>query len=282
MTKDPVQRYAESLERIIEQNYQFLKENVENFRELCLLVTPEREVPQEVIIDIRQLYKEIQNRLSEIKAIQQLLQGKYRQYYRRNPLRDREIMEVGFLVKNLFSKVEFTLLQKQARFKRREEISRVEPKGLPFQWFRLRDHQILFIRTLRILRDLYYEDPSESGAKERREISQDKGRGVTLFSIQGESNLINVIYLRCRLREYDVIERFSKDELRGLLTHLRDISSGEVEALLRRFIEDEELKKVKCLLLRIQSLKALKEDIVGEVKMALEQMAPGEIKTVFL
>lgn len=282
MPKDPVQRYAESLERTIQQNYHSLKESIENFRELCFLVTPERGVPQDVIIEIRQLYKEIQNRLTEIRAIQQLLQGKYRQYYHRNPLRDREIIEFGFLAKNLYSKVEYTLMQKQAMAKRKEEISKAEPRAVPFQWFRSRDHQVLFLRNLRLLRELSYEETPEGDAQERREVMEEGSRGLTLFSIQGETNLINEIYLRARLRAHDVIERFSKDELHGLFTHLKEVTSQEVENLLRRFIGEEEFKRLKCLLLRVQSPKGLKENLMEEVKLTLERMAQGEIKTLLL
>lgn len=282
MPKDPAQRYAESLERTIQQNYHSLKESIENFRELCFLVTPERGVPQDVIIEIRQLYKEIQNRLTEIRAIQQLLQGKYRQYYHRNPLRDREIIEFGFLAKNLYSKVEYTLMQKQAMAKRKEEISKAEPRAVPFQWFRSRDHQVLFLRNLRLLRELSYEETPEGDAQERREVMEEGSRGLTLFSIQGETNLINEIYLRARLRAHDVIERFSKDELHGLFTHLKEVTSQEVENLLRRFIGEEEFKRLKCLLLRVQSPKGLKENLMEEVKLTLERMAQGEIKTLLL
>jgi len=38
------------------------------------MVTPERNVPREIIADIREQYKEIRNRLTEIKAVEQLLQ----------------------------------------------------------------------------------------------------------------------------------------------------------------------------------------------------------------
>jgi hypothetical protein len=62
MEKDRVQRYAESLERIIQNNYHYLKETMEDFQEMCRMVTPERNVPREIIIDIREIYKEIRDR----------------------------------------------------------------------------------------------------------------------------------------------------------------------------------------------------------------------------
>ena len=62
MEKDRVQRYAESLERTIQNNLHYLKETMEDFQEMCRMVTPERNVPREIIIDIREIYKEIRDR----------------------------------------------------------------------------------------------------------------------------------------------------------------------------------------------------------------------------
>ena len=45
MEKDRVQRYAESLEKTIQNNYHYLKETIEDFQEMCRMVTPERNVP---------------------------------------------------------------------------------------------------------------------------------------------------------------------------------------------------------------------------------------------
>src|SRR4030065_158760 len=144
MSKDPMQRYAESLEKTIQHNYSHLKEMVEDFKGLCLVVTPEKHTPQDIIVEIRELFKEIRDRLAEIKAIQQLLQGKYRQYYRRDSLRDKMIMEFGFLTKNLYSKFEYILLQKQARhltlFCLRGKPSLIDEV---YSRLRLREHDII-------------------------------------------------------------------------------------------------------------------------------------------
>ena len=90
---------------------------------------PERNVPAEIIVDIREMYKEIRNRLTEIKAIEQLLQGKYRQYYHRDSLRDKEIMEFGFIAKNCYSKFEYTLMQIEAIKRLKERASQGGPSG---------------------------------------------------------------------------------------------------------------------------------------------------------
>ena len=83
---------------------------------MCRVVSPEKHIPAGIAVDIREMYKEIRNRLTEIKAIEQLLQGKYRQYYRRDSVRDKELMEFGFISKNCYSKFEHTLVQIEATF----------------------------------------------------------------------------------------------------------------------------------------------------------------------
>ena len=67
--EERVQRYVKSLERTIQSNHHYLKETIEEFQDLCRMVTPERHVPAGILIDIREMYKEIRNRLTEIKAI---------------------------------------------------------------------------------------------------------------------------------------------------------------------------------------------------------------------
>ena len=105
MEKDRVQRYVQSLERTIKSDYIYLKDTIEDFRDQCRMITPEKSFPQGILVDIRETYKEIRDRLTEIKAIEQLLRGKYRQYYHRDALRDKEILEIGFIAKNCFTKV---------------------------------------------------------------------------------------------------------------------------------------------------------------------------------
>ena len=91
MERERVQGYVASLEQIIRTEHFDLREVMSTFQELCLRVTPERNVPLGIITDIRQTYKEIHDRLTKIRGVNQLLEGKYRQHYHRNSLREREI-----------------------------------------------------------------------------------------------------------------------------------------------------------------------------------------------
>jgi len=281
MAKDPMQRYAESLEKTIQHNYSHLKEIVEDFKGLCLVVTPEKHTPQGIIVDIRELYKEIRDRLAEIKAIQQLLQGKYRQYYRRDSLRDKMIMEFGFFTKNLYSKFEYILLQKQAMIKKKEEdISGEEQRGFPCQWFHSKDNQVIFVRNLRILHELDYEEPSDLEVEERRKVLQEKTRHLTLFCLRGKPGLIDEVYSRLRLREHDIIERYAQDELHGLLTHLREANPVELDKVFHRILESEDFSKLKCLLIPIHFPKDLEGNRFDLIKKTLDEMEEGKVKTI--
>ena len=282
MERDPLQRYAESLEKTIQSNHHYLKKTIKDFQEMCLMVTPERNVPPEIVLDIRQLYKEIRTRLTEIKAIEQLLQGKYRQYYHRDAMRDKEILEFGFIAKNCYSKFEYTIMQREAqkKAKEKERVFRVEQKGVPCQWFRSKDNQVTFIRNLRILNDLDYEMPSNLEIKERRDVTPTRPRSLTLFVFSGEDRLINDLQSRIRLREHDIIERYARDELHGLLAHLREIDPLEVEKKFKEFIGRQEFSKLKCLLLSVHSPKNLEGDVLGLIKKALQEMREGEVKTL--
>ena len=282
MERDPLQRYAESLEKTIQSNHHYLKKTIKDFQEMCLMVTPERNVPPEIILDIREIYKEIRNRLTEIKAIEQLLQGKYRQYYHRDAMRDKEILEFGFIAKNCYSKFEYTIMQREAqkKAKEKERVFRVEQKGVPCQWFRSKDNQVTFIRNLRILNDLDYEMPSNLEIEERRDVTPTRPRSLTLFVFSGEDRLINDLQSRIRLREHDIIERYARDELHGLLAHLREIDPLEVEKKFKEFIGRQEFSKLKCLLLSVHSPKNLEGDVLGLIKKALQEMREGEVKTL--
>jgi hypothetical protein len=121
MEKTQNQKYAESLEKSIRNHHSQLKKTLEDFQEMCRIVDPARHFPQEIVVDIREAYKAIQEKLKEIKSIELLLQGKYRQYYHRDSLRDRELGEIAFVAKNTYSKFEYTLLQIEAKRKMKEK-----------------------------------------------------------------------------------------------------------------------------------------------------------------
>jgi hypothetical protein len=280
--RDRLQRYAQSLERTIQNDYHYLKEVIEDFQEKCLMVTPERNVPPGIINDIRELYKEIRNRLTEIKAIEQLLLGKYRQYYHRDPLRDKEIMEIGFAAKNCYSKFEYALREIEAKKRLREEgsASLTSLQVEVSHWFRSKENQVTLLRNLRILSELDYGAPPDSGMEERREVFKDSPRSLTFFILSGEGQTLDPLQSQLRLREHDILERFGENELRGVLTHLRKVSPSEIEKAFKHVMEDPRFLNLKILLLPVYSQKDLEGDILTKLKKTLEEMKEGELRTI--
>src|SRR4030043_1366649 len=161
MEQDRVQRYVKGLERTIQNNHHYLKESVEDFQEMCRMVRPEKHGPAGIAIDIREMYKEIRNRLTEIKAIEQLLQGKYRQYYHRDSLRDKEILEFGFIVKNCYSKFEYTMVQIESIKRLKEHAPKVDHPKESLRWFRSKENEVALIKDLNPLMELDYDPPPE-------------------------------------------------------------------------------------------------------------------------
>ena len=276
--QDRVQRYVKSLERTIENNHHYLKESIEDFQEMCRMVSPEKHLPAGITIDIRERYKEIRDRLTEIKAIEQILQGKYRQYYRRDALREKEIMEFGFISKNCYSKFEYTMVQIEAIKRLKEHAPRVDHPREPFEWFRSKENQVTFTKDLRILTELDYQPTPEEVAGERRDMSG--SRALILFLIHGDSVSLDHLQSQIQLREHDIVERYDREEVRGVLAHLKEVDPFVVEKKFQQFMESKGLVKLKCIFLQIHSRRDLEADLLELMKTTLHEMTEGELRTL--
>jgi len=282
--KGKFQAYVASLSQIMKSTHFDLREAMDQFRDLCSRVTSERIVPTGIITDIRQTYKEIRDQLTKIRGIHQLLESKYRGYYRRDSDREREVMEFAFLSKSLYSKFEYTLQEIEAKRKLRGggEHILAHRQRLPFPWFHSEENQIILLRNLQSLCELDYHTRSDSESAQRRRIIWDGPRSVSLFALSGEVTLIDNLQSCMHLREYDIKERLTREELRGALTHLREISLSEVETVIRRFTDTSEFSKLRCLLFTIQSQQDLEKEILGSTGNILDRMGMGEVKTLLI
>jgi hypothetical protein len=224
------------------------------------------------------MYKEIRNRLTEIKAIEQLLHGRYRQYYHRDSLRDKEIMEFEFVAKNCYSKFEYTLVQIEAMKRLKEQSPKADHASEPIRWFHSKENQITLIKNLRTLTELDYESTPDEVGEDRRDLTG--SRTLTLFLFYGDPPSLDQLQSQIQLREHDLIERYSQEEVRGVLAHLRKVDPLEVENKFRQFVEIKGLTRLKCLLLPIHSLKDPKGELSNLIKTTLHEMNEGELKTV--
>ncbi len=276
--QERVQRYVKSLERTIENNHHYLKESIEDFQEMCRMVSPEKHLPAGITVDIREMYKEIRDRLAEIKAIEQVLQGKYRQYYRRDAVRDKEITQFGFVAKNAYSKFEYTMVQIETIKRLKEHAPKEGHAAEPFQWFRSSEHQVALLKNLRMMKELDYEPTPEAIGEERRDL--EGSRSLTLFLLSGDSLSLDQIQSQIQLREHDILERYSPEEVRGALAHLRKADPHEVEKKFQQFIQSRGLTKLKCLFFSVRSPRDLRGDLLKLIETALQDMAEGELRTL--
>lgn len=274
--------YVRSLERTIEIDHHYLEEAIEDFQEMCRIVSPDRIVPSGVIVDIRELYKNFQSRLTEIKAIQQLLKGKYRRLARRDPLQDKGILELGFIAKTTFSKFENNLkvIVEKQKVKEKEQALRASQREKILHWFHSRENQVMFVRNMRILKELIYQALPGKVVDERRSLAG--ARSLTLFLFRGDAPSLDSLQSQIRLREHDIIERHDEKELRGVLTHLREILPSEIEKLFHRLLERGGFSSLKCLLLAVQPQEELNTERMDLIERTLEEMKEGEVRTISL
>jgi hypothetical protein len=275
-----IKGYVASLDQIVKGGHLWLKETVEDLQEKVQMVTPERHVPQSWIVDIRKIYREIQDQLTKIKGVQQLLEGKYRQYYCRDVVRDKEILEFAFVAKNCYLRFESTLEQMEAMKRLRVRVGPSEPSPAEraFRWFHSSEHQNILLRNLRQLSTLGYEIPPGAGGRERREIVKEKPRSVSLFIVSGEEKFMDGLQSRMRLRTYDISERSGRKELRVALVHLKETSPSDAAKAVLRSVGKEEFSQLKCLLIPIRSPKDLERKELSSADTLLQKMARGEIR----
>jgi hypothetical protein len=280
--RERFQAHVASLEQISKNTHFDLTEAMKQLQDLCLTLTPERIVPMGIITDVRQTYKEIQDQLTKIRGVNQLLGGKYRQYYRRDFRREREIIEFAFLAKSLYSKFEYILQEIEARGNLSDRVEPFEAAGqhVPLGWFHSNENQIILLQNLRSLYELDYKTLSDLECVQKRVVIRNGKRSISLFLLSGEAVLIDHLQSRMQLREYDIQERFTGNELRGALTHLREVSPSEAERVIRRFTASSEFSKLKCLLLPIRSQKDLGKEILGSPENILHGMGEGEVRTL--
>jgi hypothetical protein len=191
-------------------------------------------------------------------------------------------MGIAFLAKTLYLKFEYILQEVETRSKLRGRGEYFEPHRhqMPFTWFQSNENQAILLRNLRSLNQLDYLTKFKLGFERRREEIQDGTRSISLFALSGEVALIDTLQSRLRLREYDIIERYTEEEFRGALTHLKEVPLSEVERIIRRFTDTSEFAKLKCLLLRVRSQKDLEKEIIASTGNVLHVMEMGEVRTL--
>jgi hypothetical protein len=173
-------------------------------------------------------------------------------------------------------------IEAKGKLKDRGELFVAYPQRILFPWFQSKGNQIILEKSLRSLSALDYKTQSDLEYEQRREIIRNGMRSISLFALLGEVTLIETLQSRIRLRQYDIIERYTEEEFRGALTHLKEISPSEVERVIRRSMDKSEFLKLKCVLLRIRSQKDLEKEIIASTDKVLHMMGMGEFRTLLI
>jgi len=280
MEEARVLHYIKSLERKIHDDYLYLKDAVDEFRDMCRIIAPDKNIPQGIIVDIRELHKEIQTRFKEIRGIQQLMQGKYRQFYRRDPLRDKNLLELGFVTKTTFSRFEenLKLFSEKQKAREREKVANAGQRERLLQWFNSREKQIMLLRKMRTLKELDYTPMPGSVGEEKRGL--EGVRSLTLFLVRGEASDLDSLQGQMNLREHDLMERYKDDELRGALAHLREVDPSEIERVFRLFFDKGGLSNLRCLLVPVHPKQEVDPEGMDLIARILNEMKAGEIRTL--
>jgi len=251
-------RYVMSLENKIEMDLRFLSDIHDDFREKCKMVAPGKPFPGDVVARTKRQYKEIRDRLVEIRAVQQLLRGKYRRVAKRNPVRDKKIDELGFAFKNHYSSFEFNLRAIE-RLKRKSEE---EAKALIL--FRGHENNLKFNKVLESL------NPREGAY-----------RSISLIFLKGDKGSIEGICERgIRVGERGVFEKYGDDEIRISLAHGGESESRRLQEALGKFLQYEWITSLKCAIYRFEDRKDLRKDIEGLLYRTLESIGNKELKVV--
>jgi hypothetical protein len=254
-----IKRYVMSLENNMDMNCRFLSDIHDEFRDRCRMVAPGKPFPPDVVARVRRQYKEIRDRLAEIRAIQQLLRGKYRRATRRNPVRDKKIDELGFAFKNYFSSFEFNLRAIE-RLKRKLEQEQRKAQVL----YRSHENNIKFKEGLKLL------GPREGGY-----------HSISVVFLKGDKASIEEICERgIRLKERDVFEKYGDDEIRMSIAHGEESESQVIKEVMGKFLLKEALTSVKCAIYRVEKEGDLRRDLEGLLYRALDSMGNKELKVV--
>ena len=136
------------------------------------------------------------------------------------------------------------------------------------------------MKNLGILEEREDEISIDGRSEEMQGTLQEKPQTITLFIFSGEEKHLDTLQTQIQLRKYDIMERYSGDEIRGVLSHMREVSLLELEKMVQRLMEITRFPKVKCLLMPIHFQKDIQRDLLGLLKVTLKEVKEGEVKTL--
>ena len=279
MKQDGNAHKPSDLERVIAKNRAFLESAATDLRQALLAADTAQEVPVPVVSEALQLYRDLRARILEIDAVNRLLAQRSGREVPKDPKREKLMEELDRQIRVLCAKLEnrgsapATDCMKAAG-----EIDRtVRPPAE--RWLKNSDDTVAFTKSARLLDELEHPKDLPDRADARR--SDRAGRGFTLFSIRGDAAAIDALVPEIKLREHDVVERYSAYEIRGVLTHLRRTTLAEVSTVFQRLLKTR-FPEIKCILIELPSPDHLDDVVLETLERTAGGMRPGAMQIIDL
>jgi hypothetical protein len=268
--------------RVIEKNQQYLDAMAEELKKKLAGGASLEQVPSTILREALAVYEDMRTRLLEIGAVEQLLARKQNRTAPQDPARQRLITELDSQI----AAISRSLPQRPSAAGGAPEPAGGRRPTPSEQWLRTEEDSVAFTRNVRLLDELDYAPaapapPGSPAAPDSRRIVEQSGRGFTLFSVRGPAAALDALHPQIRFREHDIIERFSAGEVRGVLTHLRQVLTEDVVNIFRRLITSR-FSEVVCILVRLQSPDHLGGHLLQYLDRMAEEMRPGQIRSVII
>jgi len=119
-----VKRQAQSLERNLKGILHQMKHDYDEFREKCRVFHPERGYSPAAAREVKEKFYEVGAKMSEARALQQLLRGKYKQHVQVDLQKQRELEELYIMYRKDYRYFEQNQRDWQQQVSRKGEVPR--------------------------------------------------------------------------------------------------------------------------------------------------------------
>ncbi len=238
-----IKRQAQSLERNLKGVAHLIEEKYGEFQQLCRVFNPKRGYSPTAIRDIKETYKMVTAKLTEARALQQLIRGKYRAYVQLDQQLQRGVEELSLMYRK-----DYRFFEQNLSTTEREQKVRRE-KDLP-------------PRLLSHLRAVCRESPFLPSL---------------LLCIQGDYSSLNELKERVQLGEQDICET-TEGELWFFFAGVQQPDASSLQSTLKETLLKEHGKKVKGIALRLTKGAEAREEALRTMRQNLAGMKEEEIK----
>jgi hypothetical protein len=266
-----------NLERVIEKNQHYLDSASQDLQGKILGGASLEKAPASVLKDVLKLYQDMLSRVLEMEAVQRLLNHRLRQSPAKDPKRQKLIADLNAQIAALSARLDAVDASGPDVVRGKTGKVPAPARTSSDRWLRIEQDSLAFTINARLLDELEYEAPPQPGGPVR--MVQKSGRGFTLFTLRGPASALDALYPCVRLRQHDIIERFSATEIRGVMTHLRQTATGDIKHIFERLLTSR-FADVKCVLSGLPSPDQLDEHFLEYLERMVDKMRPGDILTI--